>query len=344
MNIALVNTCTPFVRGGAEILVDDLKMNLIKSGHHADLIRIPFPLSFEVPLLKTIEAVRLLDFSQYDQVIAFKFPAYYIQHNNKVLWLFHQFRQVYDLWETEYGLQSDSIGLTLRDIIMKADQEAIGSARKVFTNALEVRNRLKHFNGLSAEVLWPPLKNTESYKQGEAEPFFFYPSRITSLKRQLLVVQAMKHVPEDVKLVIAGIAEDRDYLDAIMREIKQNGLESKVIVKNEFISDESKIDLLSRCMGVIYTPFNEDSCGFVTMEGFYSAKPVITLEDSGGTHDLVNDDVNGKITLPSAREIAAAISLLANDREKAYNMGQLGLQKIQALNLTWSETMRKLLS
>ena len=28
-----------------------------------------------------------------DRVIAFKFPAYYLPHDNKFLWLVHQFRQ-----------------------------------------------------------------------------------------------------------------------------------------------------------------------------------------------------------------------------------------------------------
>ena len=34
-----------------------------------------------------------------DRVIALKFPAYLVPHRQKVLWILHQYRQAYDLWD-----------------------------------------------------------------------------------------------------------------------------------------------------------------------------------------------------------------------------------------------------
>ena len=56
--------------------------------------------------MNTITASRLLRFDAYERVIAFKFPAYCtIRHEGKVMWLLHQFRQMYELNGTEYGLE-----------------------------------------------------------------------------------------------------------------------------------------------------------------------------------------------------------------------------------------------
>ena len=97
MRIALMNTFSPYIQGGAEIVVDDLADQLREHGHEVFIFRIPFPNSYEAQLVATIEAARMLCFDEFERVLAFKFPAYCILHGAKVIWLFHQFRQVYDL-------------------------------------------------------------------------------------------------------------------------------------------------------------------------------------------------------------------------------------------------------
>ncbi|HJT80757.1 MAG TPA: hypothetical protein VJ719_06125 [Chthoniobacterales bacterium] len=42
MRILVVSVQTPFVRGGAEVLADELVKALIRAGHHAELAAIPF--------------------------------------------------------------------------------------------------------------------------------------------------------------------------------------------------------------------------------------------------------------------------------------------------------------
>ncbi len=104
IRIALVNNYLPFVYGGAEFLVDTLRDQLNARGHEAALVRIPFPATLDHKILNNIVSCRALQFEEADKVIAFKFPAYYVRHPNKTLWMFHQLRQVYELWDTEYGL------------------------------------------------------------------------------------------------------------------------------------------------------------------------------------------------------------------------------------------------
>src|SRR5262245_4934441 len=51
MRIALRSIMMPHIRGGAEILVDDRAEQLQVHGHEVMLFRLPFPMSFEAPLV-----------------------------------------------------------------------------------------------------------------------------------------------------------------------------------------------------------------------------------------------------------------------------------------------------
>lgn len=343
MRISLVNAFLPFIYGGAEILVNDLADQLREAGHEVVIFRIPSPNSSEAPLLASIEAARMLSFDEFDRVIAFKFPAYCIKHHAKVIWLFHQYRQVYELWGEEYGLKPGAVGERIRRIIIAADNQNIPRSRYIYTNSIEVLTRLKRFNNINATVLMPPLKKCELYYNAKVGNYIYYPSRVTSLKRQHLAIEAMRYVKSGVRLYITGVCEERIYFDQLKKIIRDNNLEKRIVLRNEWVSDEEKRELLSSSLGVIYIPFKEDSCGFVSMEAFYSGKPLISCTDSGGTRELLNDGVNGYMVDPTPQSIALAMDMLYEDKEKAEQLGKSGLEEIVRRDITWPTTIRKLL-
>lgn len=343
MRIALVNTISPFIRGGAEILVDDLKHQLQIRGHDVILYRIPFPESFGLPLVRLVEACGMLRFDDFDRVIGFKFPAYCVEHRNRVVWMFHQFRQVYELWGTQYGIQDELQYEPLRDFIINTD-ERLTESRNVFVNAQEVGNRLMQYNGISSTVIMPPLENYEQYHCGITGDYIFYPSRVNSFKRQHLAVEAMCHVKTNVRLIIAGVCEDKGYNERLMNCIQQNHLENRVTYYNRWISDEEKRSLMSNCLGSMYLAYKEDSCGFVSMEAFYSAKPVISCTDSGGTKELVEDAVTGYFCEPNPESIATAMDQLFDNKEAAAQMGIAARRSILDKNINWDTTIRRLLA
>ncbi len=96
----------PFVSGGAEIDVRELVSNLKRRGFRVDVVSLPFhgypPL--EVP--RQALAWRLLELrhvtgDSVDLVIPTKFPSYLVRHHRKVAWVFHQYREAYELLGTE---------------------------------------------------------------------------------------------------------------------------------------------------------------------------------------------------------------------------------------------------
>ena len=346
MRVALFNTMSPFVCGGAELLVEDLRDELSKRGHDAFLFRLPFPNDFfsSDKLFSAVLASKLLDFSEYDCVIAFKFPAFYVVHSNKVLWLFHQFRQVYEMYGQEYGFHDDLTGKAVREIISGNDNINILGAKHVFTNAYECSNRLKKYNGIDSIVLNPPLKDWEKYHFKSLGDYIYYPARFSRLKRQHLAVEAMKYTQTDVRLIIDGVCPEPEYDREIKTTIKENRLESKVIYKNAWISDDDKIRGYSECLAALYIAYKEDSCGFGTMESFYSSKPVISCTDSGGTYELIEHDKSGLFVEPTPECLAKAMDELYNNREKTLEMGLNARREIMRRNINWDETIRKLLS
>ncbi len=142
MNVKRVAICSvqiPFVKGGAEILVESLHKELSKRGFKIEVINIPFKW-YPVPRIITECMIwRLIDLSEVDgkkidMVIATKFPSTAVKHNDKRIWLIHQLRQAYDLYGTEYSFfEHTEQHNQVRELIKNIDNITIREAKRLFT-------------------------------------------------------------------------------------------------------------------------------------------------------------------------------------------------------------------
>ena len=115
MTIKSVVVCAsqvPFVHGGAELHVRGLVDNLRRRGYKAECASVPFKWYPKDELLTQIAAWRMIDLSEangerIDLAIGTKFPSYFVRHPNKITWLFHQYRAIYELCGTPYSEFSD---------------------------------------------------------------------------------------------------------------------------------------------------------------------------------------------------------------------------------------------
>jgi len=348
MKIVIANAQVPFVSGGAEILANDLQETLIKHGHEVELIKIPFKWYPPEKIPEHILANRLLDLTEscgykIDLLIGLKFPAYYINHPNKILWILHQHRPAYDLWGTIFqDIPNTELGLQIRNSIIKADNNFIPEGKKIFTISKNVSGRLRKFNNMDSTPLYPPLRDPKIFFCANFGDYIFYPSRISTLKRQELAVESLKHTKTGVKLILAGRPDSEHNLQILNQIIKDNRLIDKIeIITN--MSEEEKIILYSNCLGVIFPPYDEDY-GYITLEAFYSKKPVITTTDSGGPLEFVIHDINGYIVTPDPRAVAEAMDQLYNNKKKAKAMGESGYDKLHELGLSWDNVIESILS
>lgn len=343
MKIAIVNTCFPFIYGGAEFLADSLQSKLIEYGHQALVIKIPFKWYPASNIINHMLACRLMKLENIDRVIALKFPSYYVKHPNKVLWLLHQFRQAYDLWGTPYqDIPNTPEGLQIRETIIHSDNVCLSEAKKIYTNSHVVSSRLKKFNGFNSEILYPPLIDSHLYYCESYDNYIFYPSRISGGKRQHLVVESLKFTKTNVKLIIAGNADTSEDLTRLESMLNHNNLTDKVKLLSKFISQEEKAHLFAHALGCAYTPYDEDSYGYVTLESYQSKKPVITCTDSGGTSVVVKDGLTGYVVPPEPQAIASAMDRLFINKNLAKSLGEAGYEYIKELNITWDNVIQRL--
>ena len=158
MKVIIASTIVPFIEGGGTFIVDWLARMLECSGHEVEVFKIPFH-SWYPEMPDQMLALRLFDVSEHaDRLIAIRTPSYLLRHPNKVLWFIHHHRGAYDLWKTRYSDIPDSTcGRSYRDLFIRADNVAFGEASRIFTNSKVVSKRLKQFNDIDSEVLYPPL-------------------------------------------------------------------------------------------------------------------------------------------------------------------------------------------
>jgi glycosyltransferase involved in cell wall biosynthesis len=349
MRIAICHPHTPFMRGGGEAHTEGLAAALRHAGHEVDIVALPFKWYPPSELVYQMGLWRSVDLSEangveIDMVVALKFPAYLVRHERKIVWLIHQHRAAYELYDhPEYGdLARYDEGPEVRDMIWRADRVALKEAKRVFTNSENVRDRLWRTLGISSDPLYhrsptsDALLGTEPRDQGD---FVLYPSRIEPLKRQGLAIEAMRHTRTPVRLVLVGTGPGEA---ALRREVERLGLEDRVEMAGR-VEDDRLIDLYSRSLAVYYGPFDEDY-GYVTLEAMAARRPVVTTTDSGGPLELVEDGGSGLVVEPSPRAIAAALDRLYQDRAGSARLGERGRALLHERVPEWPEVVTRLLA
>ena len=199
-----------------------------------DVIEYPLIWEDRNSLIKSGLGARFMDLSRIksrnpDLVIATRFPVYLMKHPRKIIWLFHQHRQVYELCGTEYS----NIGffredLVLRQIIQSMDNAAFEEAVKVFAISGTIRERLKKFNDIDSNVLYPIPPNHNRYVCDKTDNYILSVARLEKIKRVDLLVKAMKNVPEDLKCMILGTGSQENQLRRLAADL---GVEKRVIFK-----------------------------------------------------------------------------------------------------------------
>ena len=345
MRIAIATVQVPFLYGGAELLAEGLRDACREAGHETDIVTYPFRYEPNAHIRGTMALWEAEDLGQPgsgmpELTICLRFPAYGVKAPRKALWLLHQHRGVYDLWDSKHRESPASPDeARLRDEIIAFDNLHLGSFKRRFTIAANVARRLKLYNGLDAEALYHPPALASRLYTTEAEPYIFFPSRIETLKRQSLLVEAMLHVRSPVVALLSGTGGQQPALEAL---IAQRGLGDRVRLLGP-VDDEQLCAFYASALGVFFGPVDED-LGYVTLEAMLAEKPVITCTDSGGPLEFVVDGETGFVVPPEPEAVAAAIDRLASDRDRARAMGRSGRARYEELGISWQAPVDALLA
>ena len=344
--IAVLGVQVPFVRGGAEMLNDELvrQINLRadRLGVQADLIQLPYKWYPDTQVVQHMLAWKMLDITEadghpIDLVIGTKFPSYAADHPNKVLWLVHQHRMFYDLEGTRFDRPSLSAAdRAARFCARRADTLAVRSCKAHFAIAETVAARLMHYNEIEATVLHPPPRLRDRIQPGEFRDYILYVGRLESIKRVEILIDALA-IDRSAKAVILGAGK---YRDVLVERAEKLGLSSRCVFPG-FVSDEEYLDYLANCRAVYYAPFDEDY-GFATVEAFLAEKPVLTLPDSGEPQAMVGATGAGWIAEEPTAEALAALTAKVGASSSAELHATGYRARAFARSIHWDAVVRQL--
>jgi glycosyltransferase involved in cell wall biosynthesis len=291
-------------------------------------------------------ACRLLDLTEVngdkvDLMIGLKFPAYLIPHPRKVLWLLHQHRAAYDLWDSPLGdLARDPVGAQVREAVARADRNLIPEAERVFTISHNVTGRLGNYCRIPAATLYHPPPGAEDFYCADAQDYLFFPSRLWHSKRQSLVIEALARTKHAVRVRFAGTADSPGYEEELRDDTKRLGVHDRIRWEGA-ISEAAKRRLYAEALGIVYPPVDEDY-GYVTLEAMLASKPVVTCADSGGTLEFVAHHKTGIVAEPTPAALAAALDYLWAHRDQAHAWGLAARERYEALGISWSNVVNRL--
>jgi len=345
VRVIIASTTVPLVDGGGRLIVRWTAQAMREAGHEVEEFFLPFPTTPR-PILTALIGLRATPFAgSADRLIAIRWPAHMVRHENKAAWFIHHYRELFDLWDSPHrAIAMEREAVAYRETFRRFDTQGLTECRDVFSNSLIVRERLRKYNAVDAEPLLPPIGGDLSRFRTEIYgDFIFYPSRVTPIKRQFLAVQAMRHTRSGVRLVIAGKAESVGYQKLIRDYVREHDLEEKVDLRLSWLDEAEKVDLLGRCLAVAYLPLDEDSYGYPSLEASHSAKAIVTARDSGGALEFVRDGSEGLVVEPEPQSVARAFDQLFEDRPLAQRLGAGSDARRAELGISWPRVIARLL-
>ncbi|MFC1682206.1 glycosyltransferase family 4 protein [Nanoarchaeota archaeon] len=262
-------------------------------------------------------------FKGFDIYITNDFPSNFISLKNKpTVWVcYSPKRYFYDL--KNYFLNNLPFlkRLVLRLKILLFRKRDFISAKKtslIMPISKTVDARIEKYYRRSDTKIFYCGIDFDNYKTGNQENYFLYISRLEKPKRIDLAIKAMNYVKnKSLKLYIVGQGPEESNLKNIA---------GKNVEFLGAISDVKLIELYSNCIGVIYTPINED-WGLIPLEAGASGKPTIGANEGGLRETIINNKTGFLINDVDEKKIAEKIDYLSTNLSKAKSMGLQAREK-----------------
>lgn len=340
--IAVLHVQVPFVRGGAELLTENLTRQLRKRGFDAELVSIPFKWYPNNALLDSYLMWRMVDLTEsngekIDLLIALKNPTYLARHPNKVLWLMHQHRVAYDLRDNRMagGFNTIPGGLEIEKMIRHMDNLAIPEAKEIYSISKTVTARLQRFNHIPSTPLYHPPALEGQYHSGDFGDYILSVGRLDPNKRIDLLIQALCHCDKKIRAKIAGKGNELENLKQLAHRL---GVEDRVDFLG-FVPDDDLPDLYANALAVCFPPIDEDY-GYITLEAFLSQKPILTCRDSGGVLEFAVHEENALIVDCDAEKMGECFNRVFQDKAWTREMGRLGYERVK--DISWDHVIDEL--
>lgn len=185
--------------------------------------------------------------------------------------------------ELKYNKFIKKIASIILNRVRLWDRLAADRVDYFIANSRAVQARIKKYYRRDSLVIYPPVETDQFFIAPELGDYFLIGCRLAPYKRVDLAIEVFKHLGPEYKLKIFGSGVDLKRLKKIARGCSQIEFLGQ-------ISDESKAELLSRCLAFL-NPQEEDF-GISQVEALASGRPVIAFK-KGGALDIISEGENG---------------------------------------------------
>ena len=130
-------------------------------------------------------------------------------------------------------------------------------ARAIYTISANVSRRLLEHCGIASVPLHHPPPGAQHIRGGEYGNYILFPSRINSVKRQALAIEALSYTRRPVHIAFLGVPDTPDYGVQLQRKAAANNVDTRLTWLGA-VTEEKKLELYSGCRAVFFPPLDED--------------------------------------------------------------------------------------
>lgn len=378
------------VVGGFERVMSRVEHELVSRGHTVDRLGVgmdatsPAPYGVAVPpslrlrlpafvrYMAATEAFQRIDARGHDLLISTQPPSFAIEHPRHLSVFYHHHRQYYDLCEVwiAAGFADAELHRHAAALVRRVDQRHLSRVGLFLAGSEEVRERLRHFNGLEDNVgvylAGTGLDEAQlAAGGGPGQDHVLCVTRHEFPKRAELFIHAMAYLPRVPARLVGGGGRLAFAIDLARRlttpgvdldavgdaELWLNrgmlgdgvGAAPPVVANLAFlgqVDDTELARLYSQALCVV-APAHLEDYGLTVIEAMSAGRPVVVCRDGGGACLPVEDGVNGFVVEPTGRAIAEAVARLREQPDLAREMGERARET--AAEYTWERAMGQIM-
>jgi glycosyltransferase involved in cell wall biosynthesis len=157
------------------------------------------------------------------------------------------------------------------------------------------------------------------------------------------LIDAMKLVSPNAKLVIAGQPENPVEAEKLRKRVHEANVEGRVTIDPQAVrSREALAELVGRARAVISIGDESNPAKCLFMEAFQASKPVLATTD--WLRNIVIDGEAGIVRALTPEALADGMETLLESPNRAVSMGVAGGERWRSLKVDWSTTVERLLA
>ncbi|MFA5033979.1 MAG: glycosyltransferase family 4 protein [bacterium] len=232
--------------------------------------------------------------------------------------IYHRFCAIVNSWSEKWMYKKLTIPESFGNNNMQSRKNIIAVSKKLKDDLQEYigidpkRINIIH-NGVDLEEFTPDNRDIsrqrvlDSYLAGTTDSNSFIMLFVGDLIKRKgidLLLNAMKQMPPDIKLLIVG-QERISYIN----KVAEYGMENNI----KFIGFQSNIAKIYKGADILVVPSLYDSFGNVVLEAMACGTPVIVSKFAGSS-EIISDGING-LTFDTFEELVEKMELLYKSRD-----------------------------